>query len=75
MKPPGIGPRVLVCVYIYHGKPFWVPVFDPHPFGDVDRWLTDLARRACVDCSWIRKQCVYLVAVDPSAKSLTFWGV
>ena len=33
IKPPGIGPQVLVHVSIYR-VPFWVyPVLDPQPFG------------------------------------------
>ena len=31
MKPPGIGPQVLVHVSTYQGKPFWAPVSDPQP--------------------------------------------
>ena len=31
MKPPGIGPQVLVHVSIYQGHPFGVPIFDPQP--------------------------------------------
>ena len=31
MTPPGIGPLVLVMGFIYQGKPFWVPIFDPQP--------------------------------------------
>ena len=31
MKPPGIGPQVLVHGSIHQGNPFWVPIFDPHP--------------------------------------------
>ena len=32
IKPPGIGPQILVHVSIYQGKPFWVHIFDPQPF-------------------------------------------
>ena len=32
IKPPGIGPQVLVLGSIYQGNPFWVPMFDPQPF-------------------------------------------
>ena len=32
VKPPGIGPQVLVHVSIYQGKPFWgYHIFDPQP--------------------------------------------
>ena len=34
IKPPGIGPRVLVHVSTYQGNPFWVyPISDPQPDG------------------------------------------
>ena len=29
IKPPGIGPQVLVFGSIYQGKPFGAPIFDP----------------------------------------------
>ena len=29
IKPPGIGPQVLVHGSIYQGKPFWAHIFDP----------------------------------------------
>ena len=32
IKPPGIGPQVLVHISTYQGKPFGVPI-DTHPFG------------------------------------------
>ena len=35
IKPPGIGPQVLVHVSTYQGKPFWVHIFDSRPFGSV----------------------------------------
>ena len=33
IKPPGYGPRGLVHVATYQGKPLWVPIFDPQPCG------------------------------------------
>ena len=34
IKPPGIGPQVLVHVSTYQGKPFRVHIFDPQPFAN-----------------------------------------
>ena len=33
IKPPRIGPQVLVHVSTYQANPFGVPIFDPQPFG------------------------------------------
>ena len=46
IKPPGIGPQVLVHVFTYQGNPCWsYPVFAPRPccFGKFARWTSDRA--------------------------------
>ena len=36
IKRPGIGPQVLLVVSIY-GVPCWVPISDPHPYGNASQ--------------------------------------
>ena len=45
IRPPGIGPQVLVFGSIYQGNPFWVPIFDPQPYGHVVRSASALRAR------------------------------
>ena len=52
IKPPGVGPQVLVHVSTYQGS-FWAPIFDPLPFFQnafqviVRRYKPSLFKTAC----------------------------